>query len=65
MALSGHPLITSVPKQVSPAFGTAVVPPKLAFASDLETLAHYFGAFHAPQLPEDIHVFEPKHWALI
>lgn len=27
--------------------------------------AHCFGTVHALQLPEDVGIFEPEHWALI
>ena len=68
MALGGHHLIPSIPKQLPLDCGIAVAPPKLVPASDLveDTFlsAHYFGAFHALQLPRDVCVFESKHWAL-
>lgn len=36
LAPSRHHLITSVPEQVPPGRGSAVAPPKLALASDLD-----------------------------
>lgn len=68
MALGGCHLIPPIPKQLPLDCGIAVVPAKLAPASDLEEgtflSARCFGAFLALQLPKDVHVFELKHLAL-